>query len=906
MGSRLRWVAGVDKEWLKDVMGASTELEKIEANKIRKQMKIQREKEKLKKLKEPVQIAFEEVLSEYLGEPDALEAVGADDQEYSPTISSVSSKTDLVPGERSTRSGIVISDIEEDTSSMFPKVPVRTGPQTLNVNLMSVLVQGIAKFNFSPRSALEFTAMLANGVFGQSWVTATVELEKKLDHVDSSSGSIDQVEPPTKKPKQFQDLSFVLPTRQTLTNWSRDGYILNFKLVAEKVMEAKDKGEVVVLGLDDSLKADGNKKYDVKTGHITIVDKEKTRTTYSTGFSHNISHSGADQAENVNHTFAMMAVLAATTPEEVKTAIDFFIMDRAADGKIMMDELDIAEEKRLNCNGHVILCEAACLDSMFVKLEAKIGAEKLISTKASFVFSGRGSKKQSIWTLGTIAISKLLGPRHCKESISLSSDYKCFLKDDSEDVDSDTQELSKILIKEGFESFSSNRFGRTGSISSSIVKHRPVLQKFFAEAVDEAANKLNLACSAYLESEYFLQTCKIAKHSYENLILPLKEALGIDKFKNQKSKYRSWEGLKQFFNENIAWLEKQKEKTSAMTGLERLQAEAYGKIQEGWERQLSSMMFYREEDANQMSQATLQKMSQANVLTNSGCESHFADLDNMIKTSAGGSSNLETFSQRHVVAKNKYLVSEDWKQMSDQEKRSQFRWARRSPQAKLVNEMALDWLKQIEESGRDLIAKRGEKKKKKIERSLKLLQLCKDHGGPLTSSQEDMQMMETLNEKQLLLEVGYIRCSLDPSIKQRRKVGGKFVKFSIKELQGQIKNCLLPVDTEDNDLESLLLDALIVDSGSSLTAQVDILQQGSVASDSPVPSGTTGWWHGPLGEKQVGVMLTEDTLQMYKKTRYGFVPDDLPVNPSDWKIEAEIASDRVGYFWRRGELFLRF
>ena len=231
--------------------------------------------------------------------------------------------------------------------------------------------------------------------------------------------------------------------------------------------------------------------------------------------------------------------------------------------------------------------------------------------------------------------------------------------------------------------------------------------------------------------------------------------------------------------------------------------------------------------------------------------------------------------------------------MSDQEKRSQFRWARRSPQAKLVNEMAHDWLKQI--------AKKGEKKKKKIERSLKLLQLCKDHGGPLTSSQKDMELMETLNEKQLLLEVGYIRC-----IKQGRKVGGKFVKFSMNELQGRIKNCLLPVDNQDNDLESLLLDALIVHSGPFLTAQDDILQQGSVAYVSPVPAGTTGGWHGPLGEKQVVVMLTVDSLQMYKKTRYGFVPDDLPVNPTDWKIEAEIASDRVGYFWRRGELFLRF
>ena len=55
----------------------------------------------------------------------------------------------------------------------------------------------------------------------------------------------------------------------------------------------------------------------------------------------------------------------------------------------------------------------------------------------------------------------------------------------------------------------------------------------------------------------------------------------------------------------------------------------------------------------------------------------------------------------------------------------------------------------------------------------------------------------------------------------------------------------------------LLLDSLVVDSGPSLTAQEDILQQGSVASVSPVPAGTTGWWHGPLGKKQVGVFDKE-------------------------------------------------
>ena len=138
------------------------------------------------------------------------------------------------------------------------------------------------------------------------------------------------------------------------------------------------------------------KKYDVKTGHVSVIDEQKKRTTYSTGFTHNSSHSGKDQAENVQHKLAMMAVLAATTPEEVKSAIDFFIKDCSADGNVMLDELGVEEEKRLNCNGHIILCEAACLNAQFVEVENKIGVEKLIYTKASFVFGSRGNKRQSI------------------------------------------------------------------------------------------------------------------------------------------------------------------------------------------------------------------------------------------------------------------------------------------------------------------------------------------------------------------------------------------------------------------------------------------------------------------------------------------------------------------------------
>ena len=167
-----------------------------------------------------------------------------------------------------------------------------------------------------------------------------------------------------------------------------------------------------------------------------------------------------------------------------------------------------------------------------------------------------------------------------------------------------------------------------------------------------------------------------------------------------------------------------------------------------------------------------------------------------------------------------------------------------------------------------------------------------------------MKLLDTLMEKQLLLEVSYIRCTLDPTIKQRRKVEGKFQKFSIEELKLQIKNCLLPSDTLGSDLGSLLLDVLgFVDSeNEDETGQLE---------DSPslqpsLSPGVTGWRTGPLGEEQLGVLLTMDSLQLYKKTRYGFVPDDLPVVPGEWVCQAEINPECVAYYLRRGDWFLRF
>jgi hypothetical protein len=54
------------------------------------------------------------------------------------------------------------------------------------------------------------------------------------------------------------------------------------------------------------------------------------------------------------------------------------------------------------------------------------------------------------------------------------------------------------------------------------------------------------------------------------LTQPLKAALGIDKDKKVRSEFRSWEGLKQLFNQKLVELEKLSDKHEGMTNKEYL------------------------------------------------------------------------------------------------------------------------------------------------------------------------------------------------------------------------------------------------------------------------------------------------------------------------------------------------
>ena len=57
---------------------------------------------------------------------------------------------------------------------------------------------------------------------------------------------------------------------------------------------------------------------------------------------------------------------------------DFFMDDCARDNNTMLDELDISEEKKLNCNAHILLCVISTADKVFRDVETHAGLQKLI------------------------------------------------------------------------------------------------------------------------------------------------------------------------------------------------------------------------------------------------------------------------------------------------------------------------------------------------------------------------------------------------------------------------------------------------------------------------------------------------------------------------------------------------
>ena len=121
------------------------------------------------------------------------------------------------------------------------------------------------------------------------------------------------------------------------------------------------------------------------------------------------------------------------------------------------------------------------------------------------------------------------------------------------------------------------------------------------------------------------------------------------------------------------------------------------------------------------------------------------------------------------------------------------------------------------------------------------------------------------------------------NIRFRHKVGKKFVKFTIDQIRQQIRNAIKPAGVQIENVEELLKNELTYDDQQDVTTN-----GGKCLNDGDDGVGVLGWWNGPLGERKIGVLMNNVSLQLFALKRYGFVPDSLLENKKDWTLENRI------------------
>ena len=842
---RKRWSADVDKDWL------------AAANKRRERFRIAEERSIRKKEKET------EAEAERDTEPEVTEEEEPEDE----------TSDDEIRFERK-------SNFSEEPLT-FPEIPARYSTKELNLDLIEVIAHLECTFEVPANRSRQVVAYVLNTLCGQNLVIPSEEEEKREDDEEKEENNeereeddTEKEEVPKKKRRKFEFKKNILCSRKTMRKYIQDAGMLNLFHAAETIKNSQEEGDVVTVGWDDTTKKGGNRVWDIKTGHVTIVDSEKNRSTLSLGFTQNISHKGKDSAQSVMATISKIAKATDSTAEEALSFFDFHMTDRAGDSDTMLDDLGILEESRLKCNAHPTLAVGQAIDKVFRDFESNIGVEKLISTGASHCFS---SATNSIWYLGLLAVAKALSPSHCTESISLYTLYTKFLKGDASST-SDTAQISVRLIKSGFKGFSSNRFGRIGELSSLMKDHTKTVIRFFNECVDENSNKLSLAISAYVSSEWFRTCVDVAAEFDKMILVPMKEALGIDLFKMKPSKYRSWDGMKTFFDEKMLLLKHTSEE-AATEPIKRLKSDVARSIHIALRRQLDCMPFYRE--GGFVSEDVRRKMNFC-PMTNGGCESNFGDVTQTLKK-VGGSTSIEKLSDMHLEKKNGLFLTDDWRMLSQKEKKEKWKEARNSARSKAIRKIGEDFLKKVE-GMKDLANfEKRRKKQNKNARALKLLKSCKSHGGPVAIDQLSSDILEKLEVDQLLLEVRYLRATVAPNIREKRMLeNGKFQTFSKAELLSQIKNALNPENDLISDVSTLLQGAYqIRDADTSAVVELP-------SEDSAMTAGMVGWWTNSLGVQQVGVVLDNESIQMYTCKRFGYSPFGLPASLDSWDLVEEI------------------
>ena len=178
---------------------------------------------------------------------------------------------------------------------------------------------------------------------------------------------------------------------------------------------------------------------------------------------------------------------------------------------------------------------------------------------------------------------------------------------------------------------------------------------------------------------------------------------------------------------------------------------------------------------------------------------------------------------------------------------------------------------------------RKTKKQNSQKKMMAALELCKEHQGPLTST--DIHRLDELTDQQIMTEASYLKKTIAPNLRYKRKEGNKMVNFTLDEIKRQIRDFISPESTVASNLQDLLHSALYKQEETE-----EILKD--IPNQSEVPVNTLGKWQGKLGEIEVGMVVDRGDLQIFKKKRHGMVPSGLLQSVNEWTLLEEIEGYR--------------
>ena len=154
------------------------------------------------------------------------------------------------------------------------------------------------------------------------------------------------------------------------------------------------------------------------------------------------------------------------------------------------------------------------------------------------------------------------------------------------------------------------------------------------------------------------------------------------------------------------------------------------------------------------------------------------------------------------------------------------------------------------------------------------MEKLKKKNGPVTVN--DTDRLDVMCTKDLLLQIAYLRCTIAPNIREKRKVGNHFETFSDEELRRQILDAIKPSGEMEDDVDSIVINAWHDNEEIGLSVENDSI-------------GAVGIWKGSFDRQCVGILVTVDKLQLFRKVTTDYYKlNDLPETKSEWTLQEVI------------------